>query len=362
MSSNLAYYNEHDAFAAAWLRKLIEANLIAPGVVDDRDIRDVTPADLMGFTQVHLFAGIGGWSLALRQAGVPDDYPLWTGSCPCQSFSAAGKRLGFADERHLWPAMFWLASVLRPELILGEQVASKDALAWLDLVSSDLEGAGYTFGATDTCAAGFGAPHIRQRLHWVAVSERWRREGPHIPVRPARQVEAETIERGSTEGLADTEYPDRGTELGLDGNPHGRNGFGGSRDFDRLDDSAGSRHEPEGVGAEGETWDEARLRGPECGCPTDGLADPDGRDTCSEREQRSGEQRLLSEGGGPCNGFWRNAEWLDCRDGKKRPTEPGTFPLAHGTTNRVGRLRGYGNAICVPQTALWIEAVMKLIR
>lgn len=49
-------------------------------------------------------------------------------------------------------------------------------------------------------------------------------------------------------------------------------------------------------------------------------------------------------------GFWSGADWLGCRDGKWRPVEPGTFPLAHGVPARVVRLRGYGNAI-VPQLA-----------
>jgi DNA (cytosine-5)-methyltransferase 1 len=48
-----AYYNEIDPFAAAWLRELIKANLIAPGEVDDRSIEDVQAQDLKGFTQVR---------------------------------------------------------------------------------------------------------------------------------------------------------------------------------------------------------------------------------------------------------------------------------------------------------------------
>lgn len=87
-----AYYNEIDPFAANWLRNLSDAGLIAKGVVDERSIVDVTPADLVGFTQCHFFAGIGGWSYALRLAGWPDEREVWTGSCPCQPFSTAGAR------------------------------------------------------------------------------------------------------------------------------------------------------------------------------------------------------------------------------------------------------------------------------
>ena len=60
-----AYYNEIDPFAAQWLRNLINAGHIAPGIVDERSIEDVYPSDLRGFTQCHFFAGIGVWSHAL---------------------------------------------------------------------------------------------------------------------------------------------------------------------------------------------------------------------------------------------------------------------------------------------------------
>lgn len=87
----VAYYNEIDPFAAQWLRNLIAAGHIADGVVDERSIEDIVPQELEGFTQCHFFAGIGVWSLALRRAGWSDEWPVWTGSCPCQPFSAAGK-------------------------------------------------------------------------------------------------------------------------------------------------------------------------------------------------------------------------------------------------------------------------------
>jgi DNA (cytosine-5)-methyltransferase 1 len=255
-----AYYNEIDPFAAQWLRNLISAGLIAPGEVDTRSIEDVRPDDLRGFTQCHFFAGIGVWSHALRQAGWPDDQPVWTGSCPCQPFSTAGKAGGFADERHLWPAFFHLISERRPHVVFGEQVASADGLGWFDLVQTDLENEGYTAAAIDLCAAGVGAPHIRQRLYWV--------------------------------GHADDE------------------------------------------GLEGYAGDGDERRG-------------------------KGEVRPVAEAGSPVGGFWSDAQWLDFRDGKRRPVQPGLSPMAGRTPNHMGRLRAYGNALVAPLATEFITAFMQ---
>ncbi len=183
-----AYYSEFDPAAAAWLRELIAAGLIAPGDVDERSIKDVSPDDLIGYDQCHFFAGIGVWSHALRRAGWEDDRPVWTGSCPCQPFSAAGKGLGFADPRHLWPDFFRLIAERRPDCVLGEQAAT--AGQWIDLVRADLEGLGYAFGSPDIPAAGFAqGAHIRQRLYWVADAddaERWADMAPrHLGDWPA---------------------------------------------------------------------------------------------------------------------------------------------------------------------------------
>lgn len=171
------YYNENDPKAAAWLRELIREGLISDGVVDERSITDVLPTDLHGYNQCHFFAGIGGWSYALRLAGVPDDEPIWTGSCPCQPFSVAGKGKGTADERHLWPIFARLIAECRPTTVFGEQVASKDGREWLTRVFADLETMGNVVAGADLCAAGVKAPHLRQRLWWVANSKRttWRR-------------------------------------------------------------------------------------------------------------------------------------------------------------------------------------------
>ena len=87
---------------------------------------------------------------------------------PRQPFSVAGKKGGHEDERHLWPVWFDLIRERRPPVVFGEQVASRDGLDWLDAVQADLEAANYAVGALDLCAAGVGAPHIRQRVFFVA--------------------------------------------------------------------------------------------------------------------------------------------------------------------------------------------------
>ena len=161
-------YNEHDPKKAAWLRQLIRDGEIPPGDVNENSITTLSPHDLNGYTQCHFFAGIGGWSVALALAGVPESVPVWTGSCPCQSLSLAGHRKAHADERHLWPAFHSLIEECKPSDIFGEQVANGDGYEWLAGVRADLEGSGYEVGAADLCAAGVGSPQIRQRIYWGA--------------------------------------------------------------------------------------------------------------------------------------------------------------------------------------------------
>jgi DNA (cytosine-5)-methyltransferase 1 len=149
----------------------MEKGLILPGVVDERGIEEVSPNDLRGFDQCHFFAGIGGWSRALLLARWPDDKPVWTGSCPCQSFSNAGARRGFDDARHLWPELFRLIKECQPPTVFGEQVAAAIGFGWLDQVAGDLESADYAVGAAVFPAASVGAPHERDRLYFVADSD-----------------------------------------------------------------------------------------------------------------------------------------------------------------------------------------------
>jgi DNA (cytosine-5)-methyltransferase 1 len=305
-----AYYNEHDKFAAQWLRNLIAAGHITPGDVDERDIQEVKANDVKGFTQVHLFAGIGGWSYALRLAGWPDARPVWTGSAPCQPFSTAGQRKGKADARHLWPEMYRLIRERKPGCVFGEQVAAAIGAAWLDTVSDDMEAAGYAIGAIVLPACSVGAPHIRQRLWFVGALANAESGGGHGEIRShERQAIRKTVGGSFAGELADALHSGRPERRPVAGNGQAA----GSGESGGVEHAAGEQ-----VGISG------------CAREQGGAAD-----------------------------IWQAADWLPCRDGKARPVEPGTFPLAHGLPARVGRLRGYGNAI-VPQVAeQFIRAYME---
>lgn len=176
-----AYYNEFDPKAAQWLRQLIANGLIMDGIVDDRSIIEVTPDDLKGFTRHHFFAGIGGWELALQLADWPIDRPVCTASLPCQPFSVAGAQKGKEDERHLLPHFIELVKQCNFQTIFGEQVPGAIKHGWLDDLCLEMEREKYTVGAIVLTAAGEGAPHIRQRLYWVADSSATRLQGHGRP-------------------------------------------------------------------------------------------------------------------------------------------------------------------------------------
>lgn len=162
-----AYYNENDKFAAAWLRELIKAGLIADGEVDERSIEDVQPDDLRGFVQCHFFAGIGGWSYALRLAGWPCDRHVWTGSSPCQSSSSAARGRNVA--RDWWPELGRLIAECRPGSFFGEQVPRR---AWVDRVVADLGRMDYAVGAAVLSALCVGQDHLRERFYFASHPNR----------------------------------------------------------------------------------------------------------------------------------------------------------------------------------------------
>jgi len=418
---SLAYYNEFDPHAAEWLRSLIDAGLIMAGDIDERSIVDVKPTDLMGYAQCHFFAGISGWPLALQLAGWPDGRPVWTGSCPCQPFSSAGKRKGRHDSRHLWPVFCRLIAECQPSVVFGEQVASSDIIgkasgkarpsdypaastAWIDGVQASLEGAGYACGFHVVGAHSLGAPHVRQRVYWLAESGRTERLGRNCaearPVQPLhttnrcgasgmadgdsercdgqrvylrqrepRQAGSETAGGGEAERRADAERADARAGLADDGGNGGLVDAGGAG-------REGHRPELPRRGGEQQPAEPSGKPG--------GVGDAQGGDIGEERGVSEGPNVAQCRRGSP----WSDTILIPCRDGKARRTQSGLSPLAHGIPrtlaeimprlaelghepkaaarmlkearrHRVVALKGAGNAIVPPLAAEFILAFME---
>ena len=94
-----------------------------------------------------------------------------TGGFPCQPYSSAGKRLGKADERHLFPHMLRCVKEVKPKYVIGENV--RGLVNWngglvFHEVQDDLEREGYEVQSFLIPAASVNAPHQRYRIWFVA--------------------------------------------------------------------------------------------------------------------------------------------------------------------------------------------------
>ena len=341
-----AYYNEFDKNAATWLRELIKAGLIVPGDVDERSIIDVKAGDIKGYKQHHFFAGIGGWSYALRLAKWPDGASVWTASLPCQPFSSAGKSLGKSDERHLLTHFLELVKQCRPGTIFGEQVERAIAHGWLDDLQTTMEAEGYSVGCCVLGAHSIGAAHIRQRLYWVANSVGQQREQqPDEP--PARIFGTAIQSEECVSGFSN-----------LRALPDGRLGFSNSAGLQQrieATETARYRNSVESTGRA--VW----------------MGNTPGNEQLRNWKRKTGD-------GSPQSTGRSGISWIYCRDNKRRPIEPGILPLVDGVSEklvrssdpgapinsnatqeaRAMRLKGYGNAIVPTLAAEFIGAFMEL--
>lgn len=363
------YYNEFEKYPAQWLRNLVDAGHIPKGAIDERDIRNVNPEEIKKYKQAHFFAGIGGWPYALRLAGWPEDRPVWTGSCPCQPFSNAGKGKGVADERHLWPAFRWLIAQCRPPVIFGEQVASKAGRGWLTGVRADLEALGYEVGCADLCAAGAGAPHIRQRLFWVGYAQSDKQWGSTLSGKDGEGVEVGGSGRDYRVANSEGKGPqvDMVTKSEIkeyvgSGNSCGLGQSNGPGPQSREQTSSSARHGSTVESASGDSGVDDSMSG---------------RNRESEEKVRTRGKSVKLSGK-----YWSDFYLISCADGKQRRVKSGIRPLAHGisgrlelvrtrieggsqiqethTYSRVGSLRGLGNAIVPQIAALFIKSVMEV--
>jgi DNA (cytosine-5)-methyltransferase 1 len=250
---------------------------------------------------------------------------------------------GSDDERHLWPAFRWLISVCRPPRVLGEQVASKDGRLWLAGVRADLETMGYVVGGADLCAAGCGAPHVRQRLYWVAESEDGRGDGGVLP---------ESVQNNAKDRYWASGEPERPSAAGRMANRDrsGCENCAGPSQFNRnslpLNTAVVAWTGPDSL----VVLPDGKLRR----VPAKWVAD--GAWTGQLRAQEHEDKTENSRGGG------RSDASDDSGGGcaKRLEIEPALFPLVARISNRVGLLRGAGNSI-VPQVAAeFIKAYMEV--
>jgi len=162
----------------------------------------------MALTVGSLFSGIGGIDLGLERAGMEvkwqseidaycskvlakkwpevtnygditqidwsevENVDVICGGFPCQPFSVAGKKLGTADKRWLWPEFHNAICELRPRFVLVENVPGLLMGGGINTVLGDLAEVGYDAEWETIPAAAFGAPHLRYRIFLLAYSQR----------------------------------------------------------------------------------------------------------------------------------------------------------------------------------------------
>ena len=236
-----------------------------------------------------------------------DRVDIITGGYPCQPFSAAGKRAGKDDPRHLWPWIRQHVDTIRPSRCFFENVEGHISLGLREVIS-DLESLGYTTTWGIFSAAEVGAPHQRKRVYILANSDSERQSG--WPETNGRQT-GQSVEGSAKSSLADSNDPRREQSNQEDA---GRS----SEQFNSSGFSSGD------VSVSNSERLERRLYGSSLDA-----------ERWKEQEVRRSTER---------------GDWGSWNGHQGWAFEPGLGRVVDGCANRVDRLRLLGNGV-VPQTA-----------
>jgi DNA (cytosine-5)-methyltransferase 1 len=326
-------YVEIEAFAIANLVNKMERGQLPPAPIY---------TDLKTFP-AHLFR---------------DKVSLITGGYPCQPFSAAGKRLGDNDPRHLWPYIREHIRSIRPLQCFFENVEGHISLG-LREVLSDLEGLGYSQTWGIFSAREVGAPHQRKRVYILANSSCRRIRHNDRPTSgegwPAAEARREVVRQGDGEELpvrsesASSDSSDVGDTKSLQCNGGPNNRENGNRKISKFGNSGGSNYQladsdrqrshGSWEGAETEGWSEST----DCGTELADSLSPRSKTRISgqERPDEKGHPRELDHSSSEQCRWEATMQW---------PPEPNVGRVVDGCADRVDRIRLLGNAV-VPQTA-----------
>ena len=188
--------------------------------------------------------------LARSQAATGHRYPIWddllafdarpwrgrthvlSAGFPCQPFSSAGKQLGKADERWLWPDIERLIEQADPPFVFLENVPGI-TLHGLDAVLEGLARLGFDAEWGCYSAAGAGAPHLRRRFYLVARRVSHPDSG-RLRISPERGAGAAQ----ETDGWHPLTW-NMGADTLAHGHGHGREGEWGRRLLDGLGEARG---------------------------------------------------------------------------------------------------------------------------
>ena len=290
------------------------------------------------------------------------DIDIISGGFPCQPYSSAGKRLGKEDDRHLWPEMLRCIREVQPKWVVGENVLG--LVNWngglvFDEVQADLEAEGYEVQPYVLPAASVNAPHRRDRVWFVAYSNKC--NDGRTPRKDERESGAERVQERdevrqsieSSEVQRNAPDSDHGFSNEQEGQVQaGRHTFerGGKQDAPNSDSGRLERAEESG-------WNSVNVerKGISRNAPDSDNELRQRRDeSTEERRQDKGERAepLGNNQQGRESGNWQNFPTKPpiCGgdDGLPRELDGITFPKWRNES-----IKAYGNAI-VPQVALQI--------